>query len=43
MESLTLARPADLQIPKLTVGNFKIWRELIVTALRSRGHNPGAF
>ena len=37
MASLTLAKPADLQIPKLSATNYKPWKELITAALERRG------
>ena len=37
MATLTAARPADLQISRLTATNYKIWSELIVEALDGRG------
>jgi len=37
MASLTLAKPADLSIPKLTTANYKIWKELATAALKGRG------
>jgi hypothetical protein len=33
----TAARPADLTVPKLTSGNYKVWSELIIEALQGRG------
>ena len=37
MGKLTAARPADLQIPRLTSANYKPWSELITEALEGRG------
>jgi len=37
MATLTLARPADLQIPKLVTTNYRPWKELTTTALSGRG------
>ena len=37
MGLLTVAKPADLTIPKLQTGNYKVWRELIIEALEGRG------
>jgi gag-polypeptide of LTR copia-type len=37
MAILTAAKPADLTIPKLSSGNYKVWSELIVEALEGRG------
>ena len=37
MGVLTVAKPADLTIPKLTTGNYKVWSELITEALEGRG------
>ena len=37
MASLTLAKPADLTIPKLTTDNYKPWKELVMAALEGRG------
>jgi len=37
MGLLTTAKPADLTIPKLQTGNYKVWRELIIEALEGRG------
>jgi len=31
------ARPADLTVPKLASGNYKVWSELIIEALQGRG------
>jgi gag-polypeptide of LTR copia-type len=37
MATLTAAKPADLTIPKLSSGNYKVWSELMVKALEGRG------
>jgi hypothetical protein len=37
MGKLTAARPADLQVPKLTAINYKLWSELIIEGLEGRG------
>jgi hypothetical protein len=37
MATLIAARPADLTIPKLSSGNYKVWSKLIVEALEGRG------
>jgi hypothetical protein len=37
MATLTAAKPADLTIPKLSSGNYKIWSKLMVKALEGRG------
>jgi hypothetical protein len=37
MATLTAAKPADLTIPKLSSGNYKVWNELMVKALEGRG------
>lgn len=37
MALYTVARPADLTVPKLASGNYKVWSELIVEALEGRG------
>lgn len=37
MGKLTAARPADLQVPKLTATNYKLWSELITEGLEGRG------
>jgi predicted acylesterase/phospholipase RssA len=34
---LTAARPADIQIPKLSPTNYKIWNDLVVGLLDGRG------
>jgi gag-polypeptide of LTR copia-type len=34
---LTAARPADIQIPKLSPTNYKVWNDLVVGLLDSRG------
>lgn len=36
MVGLTLAKPAELQIPKLNTGNYKLWKELVIPALKGR-------
>jgi len=36
MVGLIAAKPADLQIPRLSTGNFKLWKELVVPALKGR-------
>ena len=36
MATLTASRPADLQIPKLTTSNYKMWSELTTEALKGR-------
>ena len=37
MGKLIAAKPADLQVPRLSVGNYKLWSELITEALEGRG------
>jgi hypothetical protein len=37
MATLTASRPAELQIPKLTANNYKVWSELITESLNGRG------
>jgi hypothetical protein len=37
MATLTAVKPADLTIPKLSSGNYKVWSELMVKALEERG------
>jgi hypothetical protein len=37
MATLTAAKPADLTIPKLFSGNYKVWSELMIEALKERG------
>ena len=37
MSTLILARPADIQIPKLTTANYQIWKELSIAAFSGRG------
>jgi hypothetical protein len=37
MATLTAVKPADLTIPKLSSGNYKVWSKLIVKALKERG------
>ena len=37
MATLVAARPADLQIPRLTAANYRVWNELVVEALEGRG------
>jgi hypothetical protein len=37
MSTLILAKPADIQIPKLTTANYRIWKELSIAALSGRG------
>ena len=37
MGKLIAAKPADLQVPKLTATNYKPWSELITEALDGRG------
>jgi hypothetical protein len=34
---LTAARPADIQIPKLSPTNYKVWNDLVVGLLDGRG------
>ena len=34
---LTAAKPADLQVPRLSATNYKLWSELITEALNGRG------
>jgi hypothetical protein len=36
MATLTASKPADLQIPKLTANNYKVWSELTTEALKGR-------
>lgn len=36
MATLIASRPADLQIPKLTASNYKVWSELTTEALKGR-------
>lgn len=36
MATLTASKPADLQIPKLTASNYKVWSELTTEALKGR-------
>jgi hypothetical protein len=36
MATLTASKPADLQIPKLTDSNYKVWSELTTEALKGR-------
>jgi hypothetical protein len=37
MGKLIAAKPADLQVPRLSVLNYKLWSELITEALKGRG------
>ena len=37
MGKLIAAKPTDLQVPRLSVGNYKLWSELITEALEGRG------
>jgi hypothetical protein len=37
MGLLTVAKPADLTISKLSTDNYKVWGELIIEALEGRG------
>jgi hypothetical protein len=37
MGKLIAAKPADLQVPRLSVLNYKLWSELITEALEGRG------
>jgi hypothetical protein len=37
MGKLTAARPADLQVPRLSTTNYRLWSELITEALEGRG------
>ncbi len=37
MSKLIAAKPADLRVPVLTVNNYRIWSELVITALDGRG------
>ncbi|HEY5813547.1 MAG TPA: reverse transcriptase domain-containing protein [Terrimicrobiaceae bacterium] len=37
MGLLTVAKPADLTIPRLSADNYKVWSELIIEALEGRG------
>ena len=37
MGKLVAAKPADLQVPRLTSANYKLWSELITEALEGRG------
>ena len=36
MATLIASKPADLQIPKLTASNYKVWSELTTEALKGR-------
>ena len=36
MATLTASKPADLQIPKLTTSNYKVWSEVTTEALKGR-------
>ena len=36
MATLIASKPADLQIPKLTASNYKVWSELTTKALKGR-------
>ena len=37
MGKLIAAKPADLQVPRLSATNYKLWSELITKALKGRG------
>jgi hypothetical protein len=37
MGKLIAAKPADLQVPRLSITNYKLWSELITEALEGRG------
>ena len=37
MGKLIAAKPADLQVPRLSATNYKLWSELITEALKERG------
>src|ERR1700678_2092149 len=37
MGKLIAAKPADLQVPRLSATNYKLWSELITEALKGRG------
>ena len=37
MSKLVTAKPTDLQVPRLTSANYKLWSELITEALEGRG------
>jgi hypothetical protein len=37
MGLLTVAKPADITIPKLSADNYKVWSELMIEALKGRG------
>ena len=37
MGKLIATKPADLQVPRLSTTNYKLWSELITKALEGRG------